>query len=196
MIKKWISNSRKLLNDYRIFKTYSVKRESPVTGVSGEFFLVEPPGWMMIIPVLKNGEGVECFLMVKQYRHGSDSITLEFPAGMVDPGEVVYDTAVRELAEETGYKSSNIIQIGNINPNPAFMTNSTTTFLARDLVQSGEQSLDEHEEIETLLVPIEEFDKMIVDSLDSTSLINSAITLQAYLFYLKHEKRIIPSKRF
>ena len=196
MVKKWITNSRKLLNDYRIFKTYSVKRESPLTGVSGEFFLVDPPKWMMIIPVLQNSEGVECFLMVKQYRHGSDSVTLEFPAGMVDPGEEVLGTAVRELSEETGYESNNIIKLGSINPNPAFMTNSTTTFLARDLVKTSQQSLDEHEEIETVLVPIEEFDNMIGESTNSSSLVNSAITLQAYLFYLKHEKRIIPSKHF
>jgi 8-oxo-dGTP pyrophosphatase MutT (NUDIX family) len=183
VIKKWISSSRKLLNDYRIFKTYSVKRESPDTGSSGEFFLVDPPNWMMIIPVLKNSEGVDCFLMVKQYRHGSDSITLEFPAGMVDPGEEVYDTAVRELAEETGYESGNIIQIGSVNPNPAFMTNSTTTFLAMDLVKTGQQSLDEHEEIESLIVPVKEFDKLV-----GGDMVNSAITVQAYYFYLRSLK--------
>ncbi len=64
--------------------------------------------------------------MVKQYRHGSDSITLEFPAGMVDPGEDAKETAKRELLEETGYTSQSIVLVGKVNPNPAFMTNITS----------------------------------------------------------------------
>lgn len=183
MIKKWITNSRKRLGDYRIFTIDSAKRESPETGVSGEFFVVDPPNWMMVIPLIKNDKGEDSFLMVKQYRHGSDSVTLEFPAGMVDPGEDVYDTVVRELSEETGYVSSNIIQVGCVNPNPAFMTNSTTTFVARDLILTSSQNLDEHEEIESLIVPVKEFDKLI-----GGDMVNSAITVQAYYFYLRSLK--------
>lgn len=177
---KWISEDKKRLGDFKIFTIDSVKRTSPETGISGEFYTVNPPEWMMVIPLTKNDEGVDCFLMVKQYRHGSDSVTLEFPAGMVDPGEDVKNTVIRELSEETGYESRDIKQIGKINPNPAFMTNSTTTFIARDLIKTGEQHLDEHEEIEILLVPITEFDRLV-----GGPMVNSAITLQAYLFYLR-----------
>lgn len=180
MVKKWKSSSREFLEDYRIFKTYKVCRESAITGKKGNFFQVEPPEWAMIIPLLKDSDGEDCFLMVRQYRHGSDSITLEFPAGMVDPGEKPFDAAIRELTEETGYKAGKVYEIGCINPNPAFMTNSVTTFLATDLTETGIQSLDEHEEIETILVPVKEFDKLI-----GGPEVNSAITLQAYLFYLR-----------
>jgi len=182
-MEKWLSEDKKRLGDFKIFTIDSVKRTSPDTGISGEFYTVNPPNWMMVIPVLKDNNGTDCFLMVKQYRHGSDSVTLEFPAGMVDPGENVNNTVVRELSEETGYKAENITKIGEVNPNPAFMTNSITTFLAKDLVKVGEQSLDEHEEIEVLLVPINEFDKMV-----GGPIVNSAITLQAYLLYLRSIK--------
>ncbi|QEN05712.1 NUDIX hydrolase [Thiospirochaeta perfilievii] len=185
MVKKWITKSKEFLNDYRIFKTYRVKRESSDSGISGDFFLVDPPNWVMVIPVLNNSNGEECFLMVKQYRHGSNSVTLEFPAGMVDNSEVAIETGLRELAEETGYNTTNIKEIGNVNPNPAFMTNKITTLLARDLKRVWDQDLDEHEEIDTLLVPIKEFDKMIGEFTTSNSVVNSAITLQAYLLYLK-----------
>lgn len=180
MIKKWLSSRRKRMGDYRIFKVDSVVRKSPDSGVEGTFFLVDSPDWMTIIPLVKNDLGEDCFLMVKQYRHGSDSITLEFPAGMVDPGEEAIETAVRELSEETGFKSSDIQKIGSINPNPAFMTNKTTTFLARDLEKIGQQHLDEHEEIECVFVPIKEFDSMV-----GGEVVNSAITIQSYYFYLR-----------
>lgn len=182
-MKNWLSTNRKRLGDFKIFSIDSIKRTSPDTGISGEFYLVTPPEWMMVIPVLRNEKDEECFLLVKQYRHGSDSVTLEFPAGMVEPDEEVKTTAVRELAEETGYEAGFVQKIGQINPNPAFMTNSTTTFIAKDLVKTGVQQLDEHEEIETLLMPIIEFDKLV-----GGPQVNSAITLQAYLFYLRYNK--------
>ncbi len=185
-MNRWKTLNKEILNDYRIFKTYSVKRRSPDTGKQGEFFLVEPPNWMTVVPVLKNANGEDCFLLVKQYRHGSDSITLEFPAGMVDPGEDVINTVNRELKEETGYRANNITLVSEINPNPAFMTNKISTFVARDLVLCGGQELDEHEEIESLIVPIKEFEDML-----GGDLINSAIMVQAYYFYKKSNKHEI-----
>ncbi|MGL1894439.1 MAG: NUDIX hydrolase [Spirochaetaceae bacterium] len=183
MIKKWKTLNKKLRGDYRIFKTFAVDRQSSNGEKKAEFYLVESPDWMTIVPVLKNEEGIECFLMVKQYRHGSDSITLEFPAGMVDPGEDSYNTAARELSEETGYKAESITLVSEINPNPAFMTNKTSTFVARGLTKSGEQNLDEHEEIETLLVPTRDFESMV-----GGDMVNSAIMVQAYYFYQKSLK--------
>lgn len=180
MVKKWKTLKRVRGENYRIFSVDSVERESQITGKSGNFFLVDSPNWITVVPVIYREDGVKCFLMVKQYRHGSDSITLEFPAGMVDPGEDTLITAKRELLEETGYRAEHIIKIGKVNPNPAFMTNSTSTFLATDLELISSQNLDEHEEIEVLLVPVKEFEEKI-----GGEEVNSAITIQAYHFYLK-----------
>lgn len=180
MVGKWKTLDRSRGQNYRIFNVDSVVRESELTGNKGEFYLVDSPDWITIVPIIKNKVGEDSFLMVKQYRHGSDSITLEFPAGMVDPGEDKSNTAKRELLEETGYKAGSIKLIGCINPNPAFMTNKTSTFLAEDLNLVSDQNLDEHEEIEVVYVPVKEFeDKIGGDE------VNSAITIQAYYFYLR-----------
>ncbi len=179
MIKKWKTLKKIRGKDYRIFSVDTVERQSQISGNKGDFFLVNSPDWITVVPIITDENGEKFFLMVRQYRHGSDSLTLEFPAGMVDPGEDSLETAKRELREETGYTPGKIMLAGEVNPNPAFMTNRTTTFIATDLVKSGQQSLDEHEEIDIELVPVESFHKKV-----GGSEVNSAITIQAYYFYL------------
>lgn len=179
-MKKWITKQVKKLHNYRIFHTESMIRQSPYRDVEGEFYRLKSPDWVTIIPVIENEKGEECFILVKQYRHGSDSITLEFPAGLVDPGEDAETTVLRELREETGYIATSVKKVGEVNPNPAFMNNRCSTYVVRGLERVGEQSLDEHEEIEVVIKPIKEYDSMI-----GGNMVNSAIIIQAYYFYLR-----------
>jgi len=43
------------------------------------------------------------YILIRQFRPPTDNYILEFPAGLVDPGENAETTATRELLEETGY---------------------------------------------------------------------------------------------
>lgn len=56
--------------------------------------------------------------------------------------------------EETGYEGD-LEELCSFNPNPAFMTNTQTIFLARNLRKKASQSLDENEEIELEEVEVE-----------------------------------------
>jgi ADP-ribose pyrophosphatase len=147
---KWKERKRKLIAPCRIFDLYQVQRRSP-EGKEGSFYLLDAPDWVTVIPFtgsreeLQEGKG--SFLMVEQYRHGSDSVTMEFPAGTVEPGEDPGICALRELEEETGCRAGQLIELGSVNPNPAFMNNSVTFYLALELGKPGQQNLDEHEEI-------------------------------------------------
>lgn len=151
----WNEKSRKKLNECRIFDLYEVEKISP-KGDPGAFYLLDAPDWITVIPILVDKNGIDCFLMVEQYRHGSDQITLEFPAGMVDEGEFALTAAKRELLEETGYAAAELIEIGVVSPNPAFMNNTIYTFIARDLDFIGEQNLDNDEFIHFHLIPCRE----------------------------------------
>jgi 8-oxo-dGTP pyrophosphatase MutT (NUDIX family) len=62
---------------------------------------VNSRGGAMIIAVMKPSERV---IVVKQFRPPLNCKSLEFPAGLIDPGETPENTALRELYEETGYK--------------------------------------------------------------------------------------------
>lgn len=151
----WKELSRTEEMDCRIFKVVSSRRRSS-SGKEGTFYLLDAPDWVTIVPLVKNTDGEQCFVMVRQYRHGSMSITLEFPAGTVEDGEAPEETAARELAEETGYTASKLVPIGSVSPNPAFMNNTMHTFLATDCTNTLTQHLDEHEVVEAVLVPVSE----------------------------------------
>jgi len=151
----WKTIDRKWLSDYRIFNMYQVQRET-AGGLTGTFYEVDAPDWVTIIPHITDEELGSCFLMVRQYRHGSNEITLEFPAGMVEKGENAEICGGRELLEETGYKAGSLEFLGKVSPNPAFMNNTVSTYLADGLELIRKQELDEHELIDVVLVPVRE----------------------------------------
>ncbi len=121
----------------------------------GEFITLALPDWASIIPWMRREDGVPVFLMERQYRHGSESVTIEFPAGLIEEGESALEGARRELMEETGYEADFEL-LASFNPNPAFLTNRQTFFLARNLRKVSAPNLDENEEIELLFVPVED----------------------------------------
>ena len=139
----------------RIFKVLSSRRRS-FAGKEATFFLLDAPDWVTVVPLVRNSGGEDCFVMVRQYRHGSMSITLEFPAGTVEKGEEPHTTAARELTEETGYRAGSLMPLGSVSPNPAFMNNTMHTFLATDCTDTRVQSLDEHESVDVELVPVKD----------------------------------------
>jgi len=171
----WIEIQRKFLNDYHIFKTHSVIRQSK-DGRQAPFYELETPDWVTIIARDKENR----FLMVRQFRMGSASLTVEFPAGVVEPDEEPARAAWRELKEETGYEAGSIRLLGKINPNPAFMTNTSWTFLAEDLSNSGTTQWDENEIIHSFWMSEEEIDNAM-----GKEEMNSAIMVQAWFWYLK-----------
>ena len=176
----WTTNSERQELECRIFKVKSVWREA-AENRKGQFTVIDSPNWVTILPIVKNSKGNDCFLIVRQFRHGSASLTKEFPAGMIDEGEKPLQAAIRELEEETGYKAGKMTQIGSINPNPAFMSNESFTFLAEELTPTGNMNLDEHEMIDMELVPVREVAEEM-----GTGMYNSAITIQAWYWYLKY----------
>ena len=60
------------------------------------------PDGVIIFSILKEEDGTEKVVLIRQYRYPIDGYIYEFPAGLVDKGENFAQAAVRELKEETG----------------------------------------------------------------------------------------------
>jgi len=120
-------------------------------------FISHRKGAACVVPVLSDGR----ILMVRQYRNALDRETLEVPAGARD--SVTEDTsicAIRELEEETGYKSNKVSKLLSLRTTVAFCDEMVDVYLAEDLVP-GEQHLDEGEELSVEAYDLEELLDMI-----------------------------------
>ena len=157
-LERWPKISSKRVGDYRIFQIRSDIRRSPRTGKEHDFFVLECVNWVNVIAVTAQNE----LVMIEQYRHGSDTIELEIPGGMMDPGEdSPVTTGVRELREETGYEGHNGRVIGEIFPNPAIMANTCYTVLVENCELKHATVFDHSEDIITRLVAWREIPELI-----------------------------------
>jgi 8-oxo-dGTP pyrophosphatase MutT (NUDIX family) len=111
---------------------------------SKTFTVMNAQDWVMVIPVLDTPGGRR-FVMVRQWRHGARELSLEFPGGVLEPGEDPAEGAKRELLEETAYLAADLQKIGEFNPNPAIMSNKIHFFVAKNPEKTGKQDLDDDE---------------------------------------------------
>ncbi|MDR2070443.1 MAG: NUDIX hydrolase [Treponema sp.] len=128
-------------------------------GEEGTFSVMDCPDWAIVIPLLDAPAGKEkaggFFVMVRQWRHGSRTLSLEFPGGVCEKGEAPEAAAARELSEETAYTPGRLLKLGAMSPNPAIMTNRVHFFLAEDLRDTGKRNLDADEYVDVEIVPAE-----------------------------------------
>ena len=111
-IDNWESiGEREKLAETRIFSVYKQKKRSLISNKVSSFATVDAPDWVVCIPTYQK-DGETYVIMVRQYRYGSASITLEFPCGTVEKGEEYKDTALREVKEETGANATIIKYVG------------------------------------------------------------------------------------
>lgn len=174
-ILNWETISSGAEQNLKIFDLKIVKRRNLKIGKESDFVVLNSPKWVNIIPITKNDEVV----LVEQYRHGIDQITLEVPGGLVEPGEEPRVAAERECSEETGYSSElRAEQLGENLPNPAFLTNTCYSFLWRDCELTSMQKLDGNEDIAVHLLPMKDIKNKILDGT-----IRHSLVLTAFFFY-------------
>ena len=109
-------------------------------------------GAVVILAVLK--EDPPHIVLIKQYRPPVDNFAIEFPAGLIDPGESIQAAASRELEEETGYLG----EVVNIGPPIYSSPGLTDEFVAMVTIHVTEktdtsQEADENIEVFTLPLP-------------------------------------------
>lgn len=157
----WIVDSEEALLESRVM---TLMREDCHASIdpskTHRFYTLRTRDWCNVIPVTEDGKVV----LVRQYRVGTRLHTLEFPGGVVDhDGEGLAETALRELAEETGYAplpGARCIPLGQSQSNPAIFNNRVHSFIVGPVRRVSEQKLDPGEMIEVIEVPISDVPRL------------------------------------
>jgi len=112
---------------------------------------IRHPGAVMVVALLEDGR----LVVERQFRYPLSRVMLEFPAGKIDPGEPPLQCAVRELAEETGYRASEWARAGILHNAIAYCDEGIEVWFARGLV-AGERGLDDGEFLDVGSATLEE----------------------------------------
>lgn len=172
MIKPWPKLGSRPIGDFHIFKLRGDRKVSPRTGAEHEFLVLDSRNWVNVIALTSHGEMV----MIEQYRHGSNTVELEIPGGVMDPHETSpVATAVRELREETGFEGENARILGSVFANPAIMSNTCYTVLIENCRCVHPVQFDQGEDLVTQLLPLTELPALVAAGRINHSLVVVAL---------------------
>lgn len=178
MIRPWEILRSQTIGDFRIFKLRSDRKVSPRTGKEHDVFVLETVNWVNVIAVTPDRQ----LVMVEQYRHGSNTVELEIPGGMMDACDASPESCgARELREETGYEGRSAGVIGQIFPNPAIMNNTCYTVLIENCRCAHPVEFDHGEDLITRLLPIAEIPRLVA----AGTIRHSLVVVALYFFELR-----------
>lgn len=143
--------------------------------------IVEHPGAVGVVPLTDDG----FLILVKQFRKAVEKSLLEIPAGKIEINEEPKETALRELAEETGYRADKMEYLFEFYTSPGFSNEKVYLFLATGLTE-GEASPEDDECIQIKKYKIKDLIEMV-----NRGEINDSKTIIAILYaerYLNQNK--------
>jgi 8-oxo-dGTP pyrophosphatase MutT (NUDIX family) len=172
MIQPWQRTRSRPIGEFRVFSLREDHAISPRTGEEHPFYVIDCVDWVNVIALTPNDE----MILVEQYRHGSNTVELEIPGGMMDPHDASPEAAAtRELREETGYEGVRPQVIGRVFPNPAIQSNICHTVLVEHCELRHEITLDHGEDLITRLVPAAKIPSLIANGRFGHSLVIVAL---------------------
>ncbi len=120
-------------------------------GKTAKYYFAHTPGSTMIVPILDDGT----FVFTRQFRYLNNEFSIELPGGGLKSILTPEANASMELQQETGYVAKELQLLGKFNPCNGLTDEICWVYLAKGLVQV-EQTLDESEEIEVLILKREQ----------------------------------------
>lgn len=153
----------KTLKEKIVYSTpwLTVKEETvqlPNGEIVDDYSIVEFNNVAMVFPLTKDNH----VIMVKQYRHGVKKILIELPAGTYDKDKEKPETAAkRELWEETGYKTDNLVLLGTAYDYPTKDRHSISMYFTDDIAFEPTTHKEATEDVEVVKIPLDELEAYI-----------------------------------
>ena len=158
MIRPWQKIGSRPVGDFRIFTVRTDEKLSPRTGAKHDFYIIDCVDWVNVLAITPQQE----LVMVEQYRHGTNTVELEIPGGIMDRSDASpLHTGVRELREETGFEGEQVRVLGDVFANPAIMSNTCHTVLIENCALKHPVEWDSGEDMLTRLVPLAEVPALV-----------------------------------
>ena len=118
-------------------------------GASALFGVVEVKPGVCVLPIHADGRVV----LVREFKYAIQREALEAISGGRDEGEAPEAAAIREVAEETGYRAGRVVSMGELDPLSSVVRAPASLFLAEDLV-AGRPKPDEAEHVSVVEMPL------------------------------------------
>lgn len=138
---------------------------------------------VIIIPLTEEGKFV---IIIESRPNVVDTVAVEFPAGMVDPGEDYIDAAKRELEEETGYVSDELEELEWHYQDQGCSGAVIKTFIAKNCKKLSDQHLDDTECIDSIEMTYDE----VAELVRTNEIADSGSRLAFMTYTLKKERKL------
>ncbi len=150
-------STEKTLCSTPVFQVSEKRFKNNAEEVKFTYSVISAPDWVNILAITAERE----IVLVRQFRPGTEEMTLELPAGVIDLDESPLEAARRELLEETGMHSNHWVSLGRCSSNPALMNNHTHLFLAESVVRVANPHPEESGPLEVFIVSEKDFLELV-----------------------------------
>lgn len=170
--------------DHHVLRVGEDVFADPRDGEERARVIIDAEDWCNVLPLTRSGD----VILVKQFRFGSQEVSLELPGGVVDAGEEPAAAIARELEEETGYIAGRLVRLGTYPPNPAHFTNRVHAFVALDCERQHGGRPEHGEDLSVEIVPRSDVVRLVRDGRITHALILATLHLATLAGYVPAER--------